>query len=223
MTTTITATRLRKRFDDGPEVLDGAEITAAGGRLTLIRGSAGSGRTTLARCLTGVYRPDAGEVTLRLDSRGEVDLTAADPRTVAWLRAHHIAAFDGPLATAPTLSAEAAVARAAGCTSAAAVTGLARVGLAGVAQRPLGRLRAAEGRAVALVAALLSERSFIVLDCPGEYISSDALASWLLEATAAGAALVVTTAPDSPLESIASTVGDLRKGVICWHTTRSRA
>ncbi len=222
MTTTITTTRLRKRFADGAEVLDGAEITATGGRLTLIRGSAGSGRTTLARCLTGVYRPDAGEVTLRLDSRGEVDLTAADPRTVAWLRAHHIAAFDGPLATAPTLSAEAAVARAAGCTSAAAVTGLARVGLAGVAQRPLGRLRAAEGRAVALVAALLSERSFIVLDCP-EYISSDALASWLLEATAAGAALVVTTAPDSPLESIASTVGDLRKGVICWHTTRSRA
>lgn len=218
MTTTITATRLRKRFDDGAEVLDGAEITATGGRLTLIRGSAASGRTTLVRCLTGVYRPDTGEVTLRLGGHGEVDLGTADPRTVAWLRAHHIASFDGPLAAAPALSAQAAVARAAGRTPAAAVAGLARLGLAGVAQRPLGRLRVAERHAVALVAALLSDRPFIVLDGPGEYTPSDALATWLLEATATGAALIVTAAPDSPLESIATTVGDLRKGVISWHT-----
>ncbi|WP_197373840.1 ATP-binding cassette domain-containing protein [Mycolicibacterium baixiangningiae] len=217
MNATMTGSRLSKRFDDGPDVLDGAEVTVTGGCLTLIRGSGGSGRTTLARCLTGVYRPDAGDVILRLGTRGNVELTTADPRTIAWLRAHHIASFDGPLAAAPTLSAQAAVTRAAGCTPAAAVAGLDRLGVAGVAQRPLGRLRVAERHAVALAAALLSERPFLVLDSPDEYAPPDALARWLHDATAAGTAVVVTAAHDSPLESIATAVGELRKGEISWH------
>ena len=223
MTTTITAialtaTRLSKRFDNGADVLGGATLTATGGQLTLICGAPGSGRTTLARCLTGVYRPDAGDVTLRLSGRGTVDLTAADPRTVAWLRAHHIAAFDSALAAAPILTAQAAVARAARCTPQASAAGLARLGAADVAHTPLGRLRATQRHTVALAATLLAGRPFIVLDGPDEYAPLQALAAWLSEATAAGAAVIVTAAADSPLESIATAVGELRQGEITWQT-----
>lgn len=217
-TTTITAARLSKRFDNGADVLRGAVLNAAGGQLTLIRGAAGSGRTTLTRCLTGVYRPDAGEVTLRLGDRGEADLTGADPRAVAWLRAHHIATFDGPLATAPTLPAQAAVARAARCSSEIAAAGLARLDAAEVALTPLGRLRSPQRHLVALTAALLADRPFVVLDRPDEYAPHRALATWLLEATTAGAAVIVTAAADSPLASIASAVGELRQGEIAWQT-----
>ena len=216
--TSIAATGLSKGFADGIDVLDGAQVTATGGRLTLIYGQPGSGRTTLARCLTGVYRPDAGEVTLRLTGRGHVDLTTADPRTVAWVRARHIAAFDGPLAAAPILTAQAAVARAAGCTRAGALAGLTRLGVADAAHTQLGRLRAAQRHTVALAATLLAERPFIVLDGPDEYAPLQALISWLAEAVAAGAAVVVTAAAHSPLESIATAVGELRKGEIAWHT-----
>lgn len=221
MTATMTATGLSKRFEhaspSGAPVLDGAEISAASGCLTLIRGSAGSGRTTAARCLTGVYRPDAGEVTVRVGAHDAVDLTSADARTVAWLRAHHIASFDGPLAAAPTLNAQTAIMRAAGCSAARAVAGLDRLGAGGVAQRPLGRLRDAQRHTVALAAALLSGRTFLVLDGPDEYAAPATLASWLAELTAAGAAVVVTASDTHPLEPIATSVGDLRQGEISWH------
>lgn len=218
MTVRIDAGRLSKRFGGSADVLDGAALTVTGGHLTLIVGAPGSGRTTLARCLTGVYRPDSGAVTLRLGGRGAVDLTAADPRTVAWLRAQHIAAFDGALAAAPILTAGAAVARAARCTPAASAAGLARLGAAALVRAPLGRLRATERHTVALAAALLADRPVIVLDGPDRYAPDQALAGWLLQATARGAAVVVTAAADSSLVSIATAVGELRKGDIVWHT-----
>lgn len=217
-TPTISTSPLTKQFDGEVNVLDGAELTSTGGHLTLIIGTPGSGRTTLARCLTGVYRPDAGDVTLRLGSRGEVDLTAADPRTVAWLRAQHIAAFDGALAAAPILTAEAAVARAAGCTHAASAAGLARLGAAALARTSLGRLRAAERHTVALAATLLADRPVVVLDEPDECAPPHALASWLQQATTGGAAVVVTAALDSSLVSIATAIGEMQKGEIVWHT-----
>ncbi|PRC43299.1 ABC transporter, partial [Mycobacterium sp. ITM-2017-0098] len=61
-------------------------------------------------------------------------------------------------------------------------------------------------------------RPFLVLDGPDEYAPPEALASWLQEATADGAAVVVTAATNSPLASIASAVGELRKGEVVWHT-----
>ncbi|HWM16279.1 MAG TPA: ATP-binding cassette domain-containing protein, partial [Microbacterium sp.] len=104
---------LSKRFETEPGVLDGVELTARDGSLSLVVGAPGSGKSTLVRCLTGVYRPDTGTVTYRLSGRGAVDVTTSDARTVAWLRTHHIASFDGLLAAAPRLPAAVAAARAA--------------------------------------------------------------------------------------------------------------
>ena len=75
----ITVTDLSKRFVGAPPtgVLDAVNLIARGGTLSLIVGAPCSGKSTLLRCLTGVYRPDAGEVTFRLGAR-VLNLTAAD-------------------------------------------------------------------------------------------------------------------------------------------------
>jgi ABC-2 type transport system ATP-binding protein len=214
----ITVTGLAKRFDRSVHgrVLDAVDLTAHGGTLSLIVGAPGTGKSTLVRCLTGVYRPDAGQVTFMLGGRGAVNLTAADPRAVAWLRSHHIASFDGLLAAAPRLPAAVAVARAARSTRTAAVTALARLHVAELAPVAIGRLREPDRLTVALAAALLADRPFVVLDEPEKSTDPDSLKTWLQRAIDTGAAVVVTGAPGSPLESIATAIGELRGGRIEW-------
>jgi alpha-D-ribose 1-methylphosphonate 5-triphosphate synthase subunit PhnL len=209
---------LSKRFEGGSRgrVLDDVEMTVRGGTLTLIRGAPGSGKSTLVRCLTGTYRADAGQVTYILGHRGSVNLTAADPRTVAWLRNHHIASLDGLLAAAPRLPASVAVARAARREPSAGVAALARLGVQDLASVPVGRLRAADRLTVALTATLLAERPFVVLDEPELATDANDLANWLTAATQAGAAIAVTGAPDSSLGAIATATGELRKGRVEW-------
>lgn len=221
MTTGISAITVRglsKRFGRGTRgrVLDEVDMTVRGGTLSLIVGSPGSGKSTLVRCLTGMYRADAGHVTFVLGSRGAVNLTAADPRTVAWLRNHHIASLDGLLAAAPRLPASVAIARAARRDAAEGVAALARLRVQDLASVPVGRLRAADRLTVALAAALLAERPFVVLDEPEQAAQADDLASWLTAARQAGAAIAVTGTPASSLGAIATATGELRKGRIQW-------
>jgi ABC-type sugar transport system ATPase subunit len=210
----IAVTGLSKRFD--LHVLDGVELTARGGSLSLIVGEPGSGKSTLVRCLTGVYRPDAGAVTYRLGGRGAVNLTASDARTVAWMRAHHIASFDGLLAAAPRLPAALAAARAARCSRPSAVAALGRFHISNLAPVPIGRLRTSDRLTVSLATALLTERPFVVLDEPESFADQVSLTGWLRRLTDDGAAVVATGNPGSPLESIATAMGELRRGRIEW-------
>lgn len=212
----LAVTGLSKRFDGAPGVLDSVALTARGGTLSLIVGAPGSGKSTLVRCLTGVYRADAGTVTYRLGQRGAVDLTTSDARTVAWMRAHHISSFDGLLAAAPRLPAAVAAARAARCSRPSAVAALGRFHIANLGQVPIGRLRTADRLTVALAAALLAERPFVVLDEPERFAGPASLTTWLRRLTDHGAAVVTTAPPGSALESIATAMGELRKGRIEW-------
>jgi ABC-type cobalamin/Fe3+-siderophores transport system ATPase subunit len=212
----ITAAGLSKGFD-GAQILDSVELTAPGGTVAVVIGPPGSGRSTLARCLTGVYRPDAGDVTFRLGGRGAVNLSAADPRTVAWMRGQHIASFDGLLAAAPRLPAALAVARAARRSRASAVGALTRLQVANLAPVAIGRLRPGERLTVALAAALLAERPFVVLDDPERYADPQTLTAWLRRVSDAGAAVVATAGPGSALVSIATTIGELQRGRLEWH------
>jgi ABC-2 type transport system ATP-binding protein len=212
----IAVTGLSKRFDAQRSVLDAVDLTARGGTLSLIVGAPGSGKSTLVRCLTGVYRPDAGAVSFRLGGGGTVDLTTSDARTVAWMRTHHIASFDGLLAVAPRLPAAVAAARAARCSRPSAVAALGRFHLSNLAPVPIGRLRASDRLTVALAAALLAERPFVVLDDPEAFADTASLTKWLRRLTDDGAAVVATGPPGSPLESIATATGELRRGRIEW-------
>ncbi len=55
---------VRVRFDDGPWVLDGVDLTLAPGRRIALLGASGAGKTTLAHLLVRFRDPDAGRVTL---------------------------------------------------------------------------------------------------------------------------------------------------------------
>lgn len=213
----VSVTGLGKGFGGAP-VLDRVDMIAGGGALTLVVGPPGSGKTTLVRCLTGVYRADCGAVTYRVEDRGTVDLTASDARTVAWLRTHHIAAFDSHLPAAPRLPAALAAARSARCSRSSAVAALDSLRMSGLAQVPIGRLRDPERLTVALGAALLAERPFVFLDEPERFADRASLEPWLGGLTDSGAVVVATAAPDSTLESLAAVTGHLRKGTIEWRT-----
>ncbi|MDV3129749.1 ATP-binding cassette domain-containing protein [Mycobacterium sp. 21AC1] len=219
MTAAIRVGGVSKRFPGADPVLCDVELNAVGGTLTLVTGEPGAGLSTLLRCLTGVYRPDTGEVIVRLGGNAEVSLCDAGPRVVAWLRGQHIASFDGPLAAPPRLPAAVAIARSAGCSRASAAVGLDRLNVAHLATVPIGRLRTADRMTVALAAALLAQRPIVVLDDPGRWIvGTDQLTRSVRRATEAGAAVVATGPPGCALSAIAATTGELHKGRIVWHT-----
>jgi len=64
----------------GVKPLDGVSFRAAGGALTAVIGPNGAGKTSLFNCLTGVYRPSAGVISL-----GETRLEGRKPHEVAGL------------------------------------------------------------------------------------------------------------------------------------------
>lgn len=213
----IVANGLTKRFGSGRLVLDGVELTALGGSLTVVLGEPGAGKSTLVRCLTGVYRPEAGEVTYRLGPSDATDLTGADARTVAWLRTHQIASFDESLAAAPRLPAAIAAARAARCHRLVAVGTFDRFRIGDLATVPIGRLRPADRHTVALMAVLSADRPFVVLDSPERFADPEVLRVWLRRLTDRGVAVVATGTPDTPLAPAATAVGELSRGRIEWH------
>ncbi len=62
----IRATGLSKKFKTGRsyiEVLKGVDFDARHGDLTMVMGPSGSGKSTLVAALSGLLRPDAGQVT----------------------------------------------------------------------------------------------------------------------------------------------------------------
>jgi ribose transport system ATP-binding protein len=59
----LTADHLVKTFP-GVRALDGASLRLAAGSVHALLGENGAGKSTLVKILTGVYRPDAGRVTL---------------------------------------------------------------------------------------------------------------------------------------------------------------
>lgn len=214
----IVASSLTKGFGTRPNVLDGVEMTGRGGGLVLVLGEPASGKTTLVRCLTGVYRPRAGAVRYRMGAAGQVDLTDTDTRTVAWMRAHYIASFDDLVAAAPRLPAAAVISRSAGCDRAAAAAALDRVGAGDLATVAVGELRSNQRLTVGLVAALSAHRPFVVLDEPERFVPAAVLAPWLQHLARRGAAVIATAAPDSALVPTAQAVGRLEKGRMQWQT-----
>ena len=61
--------------------LRGVDLDVEPGSLVVVSGRSGSGKTTLLNCLTGLDRPDAGQVRL-----GETDVTALDDDALRLLR-----------------------------------------------------------------------------------------------------------------------------------------
>jgi ABC-2 type transport system ATP-binding protein len=213
LSVTLAVTSVAKGFA-GPPVLRDVDLTCGPGAIAVLAGRRGAGKTCLLRCLSGTYRPDRGQVLLQRG--GEVvDLARADSRTVAWVRAQHLAVFDSSLPAPPRQDAATAVARSGRTDRSSACDALDRLGAAHIAETPVGRLRSDQLRTVALAAALAKRSSLLLLDEPGD---DRAVWEWIGERRAEGVAVVVTTSSEAAPSDAASIVGLIDQGVVRWQT-----
>lgn len=213
---------LTKSFADHT-VLHELDLAVDAGTIVVVTGPPGAGTTTLARCLTGTYRPDGGSLVVGLGRSDGfpdqvVDLATADARTVAWLRTHHVAALDGPLAAPPRRPAVTAIARLTGLGGDGAAEALDRAGAGHLATTPIGRLRGADRRRVALAAALGGPAPIVVLDDPP---TGPATGRWVADAARAGRLVVALAGDDRPPQipptaGVPVRTGRIENGAIAW-------
>lgn len=208
--TRLRVQRVTKTFGHHP-VFGELNLSLEPGDLHVISGGPSSGRTSALRCLSGTYRATTGQIVLGV-GRDRVDLTTIGPRTQDWVRRRHLAVHDGPHVAPPSQPVVAVVARAAHLDRDHALQALTRLGVAGLALEPLGRLRSRQREAVGLAAALSQSAALVLLDAPEVLAGPLLLGEWLAEIRATGSAVVVTTGLDSLLIEQATSHTPLTKG-----------
>jgi ABC-2 type transport system ATP-binding protein len=142
---------------------DGISLRVARGEIFGLLGPNGAGKTTLVRQLTGLLRPDAGQITLLGHDLVRHPRRAA--RLLAYLGQESTALDELTVALATETTA-----RLRGLDAAAARRErddlLDELGLAGLAARPLRRLSGGQRRLACVAAALAGRRPVLVLDEP---------------------------------------------------------
>jgi ABC-type lipoprotein export system ATPase subunit len=193
--TVATLRGIELAYGDRP-VLRGLDLDVVAGRLLTISGPSGSGKSTLLRVLSGLERPDAGDVTVRGTA-----LDTCDRDALAALRAADLAVVtqDVHLAGATTAEANLELARAVRhqpSDADADARRLGDLGLAALAHRPVDALSGGERQRVAVARALVVSPRLVVLDEPTSQLdeaSAERLAAVLVAAAREGAAVVVAT------------------------------
>jgi ABC-type lipoprotein export system ATPase subunit len=195
----------------GRVVLHDVDLDAVTGRVLVVRGPSGTGKSTLLRILTGLDRPDTGSVELD----GE-NLAGLDRAGLARVR-HDLAAVVGQdVRLAETVDARGNL------ELARAVRGLpadpdgddrrlTELGLGPLAGRPARMLSGGERQRLAVARALTGPPRLLVLDEPSAQLDearSEELAGVLRRAARNGCAVVVTS-HDPTLVAVADDVLDL--------------
>jgi ABC-2 type transport system ATP-binding protein len=155
----ITITRLSKSYS-GRRVLDGLELTARPGEVTLLVGANGCGKTTTLRHLCGLSAPDEGSIiigaanlmTARMAALAQLSFLPQSPRFHARLTVAAILRFYTRLRGLPA-SRAAAVER--------------QWDLVDVRQQETGKLSGGTRQRLALAVLSLPEAPVLVLDEPG--------------------------------------------------------
>jgi len=89
--------RVHKRFTlhlrEGLQlpVLQGVDLQVHAGECVALVGPSGRGKSTLVKCLYGSYAVDAGQLWLRRDGGGRIDLAQATPQQLLALRRRELA------------------------------------------------------------------------------------------------------------------------------------
>lgn len=197
--------------------LDKVGFAAPAGSVTAIIGPNGAGKSTLFNCLTGIYRPSSGSITLRhpsgalmrldrlpghrIASRGRVARTFQNIRLFGGMTLlenllvaqHHTllraggAGFAGLFGLPTWRAAERAA-------IGRAMAGLERIGLADRADDPAASLPYGAQRRLEIIRAMCTDPVLLCLDEPAAGLNpreSDALADLLLDIRAQGCTLLL--------------------------------
>ena len=194
----LEGTNLEKSFGR-TQALRGASLSVAAGEVVAVTGPSGSGKSTLLMCLSGVLRPEAGEVTYggtRLDALSE------SARTRLRRREFGLVLQFGQLV--PELTAVQNVAlplllegHGRRESRTAALSRLDRLGAADVADAMPGELSGGESQRVAVARALVTGPQVVFADEPTgalDTVSGEEVLAAMLDAVRdRGAALVLVT------------------------------
>jgi ABC-type Mn2+/Zn2+ transport system ATPase subunit len=176
---------VRKRFSRGGRwVLDGIDLTASPGQLTVITGGNGSGKSTLLRIMAGASR--AGQGTVQRPPGAAAYVPERLPGRLRLTTRQYLAHMGAIRGLGP-----AQVAGRAGEL-------LHRLALAPGPDVPIGTLSRGNAQKAALAQALLAPVGLLVLDEPFGGLDDQALAAavTLVDEAAAGGTVVVLAAPE---------------------------
>ena len=173
-TTVIECRDLCKSY--GPtRALNGVALRVGQGEMLAIVGASGSGKSTLLHCLSGLEKPDSGEVR----AFGEVVTGMREPRLTSFRRSHFGFMFQFP-SLIPELSALENVALVGWMTGMERKRAkdrahelLSELGVVGRAGSVPGQLSGGEAQRVALARALVNSPSVIFADEPTGALDSE--------------------------------------------------
>ena len=80
----LTLEHLAWALPTGEEILKGVDLTVASGKLTVVTGPNGGGKTSLAKLIAGLETPTAGRIALDGEDLTELDVTERAKRGVAY-------------------------------------------------------------------------------------------------------------------------------------------
>ena len=227
----LKASGLRKSFKTGRtriEVLKGVDFDARHGELTLVMGPSGSGKSTLVAALSGLLRPDEGQVT----ALGQ-DLWSKTPGRLDQFRLDHCGFIFQGFNLFPALTAVrqiTTVLKFQGLSHAEAqrraVEALAEVGMEPrMNQRP-SELSGGEKQRVAIARALAKQPRLLFADEPTSALDGEngqIVIRLLQRATKAHDAAVICVTHDPRLEAYADRVIHIEDGLILDDRRRTPA
>ncbi|HEX4198157.1 MAG TPA: ABC transporter ATP-binding protein [Caulobacteraceae bacterium] len=227
----LCARGLTKRFRSGRghvEILRGVDFEALHGEVTMVMGPSGSGKSTLVAALSGLLRPDTGQVTALGD-----DLWSRRPGRIDRFRLDHCGfVFQGfnlfPALTA--LQQVTTVLRRQGVKARpareAALASLAEVGLESRANQRPAALSGGEKQRVAIARALAKRPDLLFADEPTSSLDGEngQIVTQLLQRAAKehGAAVICVT-HDPRLEAFADRIVHIEDGRILGDGRRAAA
>jgi len=216
--TALTARRLRKDYRRGPETIhaltDGT-LDLGCGEVGALLGRSGSGKSTLLALLSGLARPDGGELGYQL--------SASDPRELPW---RELAFLPQRFGLLPELSVRenveypARLAGTLGADGAAAEALLERLGLAELAGRPPQETSIGQQQRTALARALVLRPAVVLADEPTSHQDAgwrDAVWQVLVDAAESGTACLVAT-HEEEIARYANRVWQVGSGVVRSNT-----
>lgn len=212
----LVACDLTVAYSDAPgkEALHGVSLTVPAGSVTLVAGSSGAGKTTLACAVAGLLAPAAGSVLLNgVPPRpGAVGLAFQNPEAQLFMES-----VEHELAFAPHNQ---------GCTpeecSARVAAAAAELNIANLLDADPFQLSGGQARRVALASILTLEPQALVLDEPTAGLDAPArtaLHALVHELAARGLPVLVVSHDLEEWLAEADQIALMRTGAVAWHGT----